>query len=157
VAGNCIFAGEHILILRWLNAHRDTLFVQYDNGNQASICSFNKDWAVLSNNPNIEDFVPAPPVPAFIPNLTFAQMLIGLVTTGWITEAEGDAWSDGNLPIAVTILIGSLPADQRFAAKVRAKRPSVVMRSDPLVNALAATQGRTDAQMDAFFTTYAAI
>lgn len=92
-----------------------------------------------------------------IPDMTFAQTLIGLVAAGWITEAEGDAWSDGTLPVAVTSLIASLPADHRFAARVRAKRPSVVLRSDPLVNALAAAQGRSPAQMDAFFTTYAAI
>lgn len=99
--------------------------------------------------------------PAFVqgpvPDLTFAQMLIGLVAAGWISRAEGEAWLNGVLPAAVTVLIATLPQDQQFPATARAKRPSVINRNDGLVTALAATQGRTAPQMDAFFTTYAAI
>ena len=47
--------------------------------------------------------------------------------------------------------------DARFAAKARAARPSVVLRADPLVNALAQARGLTAAQLDAFFATYAQI
>ena len=89
--------------------------------------------------------------------LTFAQLLIGLVAEGWITEAEGEAWLAGTLPAAVLAVIGTLPAQAQFAAKARAARPSVVERLDPLVAALAAAQGKTDAQIDAFFTAYAAV
>ena len=99
----------------------------------------------------------APPAPDPIPALTFAQMLIGLVAEGWITRAEGEAWLDGMLPTPVALLIAKLPVAAQFPAIARAKRPSVVNRDDGLVVALAATQGRTAAQMDAFFTTYAAI
>lgn len=87
--------------------------------------------------------------------LSFAQLLIGLVTEGWITEAEGEAWLAGTLPAAVLALIDTLPAAQQFAAKARAARPSVVVRSDPLVTDLGAAQGKTAAELDAFFTTYA--
>lgn len=97
---------------------------------------------------------PAPVVP--VPDLSFAQLLIGLVTEGWITEAEGDAWLSGTLPDPVLALIATLPVDQQFAAKARAIRPSTVVRADPLVVGLGAAQGKTSAQMDAFFTTYAA-
>lgn len=97
---------------------------------------------------------PPPPVPQ---ELSFAQLLIGLVAEGWITEAEGDAWLDGTLPAAVNALIAGLPKEQRFPAKARAKRPSIVLRSDPLVMALAATQGKTAEQLDDFFRTYAEI
>ena len=97
----------------------------------------------------------APPAP--IPDLSFAQMLTGLVAQGWITEAEGDAWLEGTLPAAVLGLIAGLPAEQRFAAKARAARPSVVERSNPLVLGLAAIQGVTEAQMDAFFIAYAQV
>lgn len=97
-----------------------------------------------------------PPPPAPIPDLSFAQLLIGLVSEGWITQAEGEAWLTGTLPAPVLALIATLPVEQRFAAKARALRPSVVERSDALVSALGAAQGKTAAQLDDFFTTYAA-
>lgn len=89
--------------------------------------------------------------------LTFTQLLIGLDTEGWLTTAEADAWLDGTLPAPVLALIASLPANQQFAARARAKRPSVVERLSPLVTGLAAVTGKTDAELDAFFQTYAAI
>ena len=89
--------------------------------------------------------------------ITFAQMLIGLVTEQWITEAEGEAWLTGTLPAAVLALISTLPSGQQFAAKARAIKPSVVLRSDPLVAALGAAQGKTPEQMDVFFRTYAQV
>lgn len=94
-----------------------------------------------------------PPVPQAI---SFAQLLIGLVAEAWITEAEGEAWLAGTLPSAVLALIGSLPQDQQFAAKARAVRPSVVLRSDPLVVSMGAAAGKTGADIDMFFRYYAA-
>ena len=88
-----------------------------------------------------------------VPDISFSQLLIGLVGAGWITEAEGNGWLAGTLPPPVLALINALPENQRFAARARALRPSVVVRSDPLVNALAAAQGKTAAEMDAFFRT----
>ena len=90
-------------------------------------------------------------------SLSFAQLMIGLVTEGWITEADGDAWVAGTLPAQVTNLIATLPTAQQFAAKVRAISPSVVLRTDSLVVALGQSAGKTDADLDAFFTTYAAV
>lgn len=87
--------------------------------------------------------------------ITFAQLLIGLVSEGWITEAEGDAWLTGTPPAPVLALIGQLPQGQRFAAKARAIRPSIVLLSDPLVQALAAMQGKTE-ELPGFFNTYGA-
>ena len=98
---------------------------------------------------------PAPVIP--IPNLSFAQLLIGLVSEGWITEAEGEGWLVGTLPAPVLTVIGTLPVNQRFAAKARASRPSDVERADPLVAALATAEGKTSAEIDAFFTTYSAV
>lgn len=89
--------------------------------------------------------------------LSFTQLLIGLEGEGWITTAEADAWLDGTLPAPVVALIASLPSDQQFAARARAKRPTVVERLNPLVIGLAAATGKTDAELDAFFATYAAI
>lgn len=92
-----------------------------------------------------------------IPDLSFAQLLIGLVTEEWITEAEGEGWLVGTLPAAVLAVIGTLPTDQQFAAKARASRPSNVERGDPLVTALSAAEGKTSEEIDAFFATYAAL
>lgn len=99
----------------------------------------------------------APPEPVPVPNLSFAQLLIGLVTEQWITEAEGEAWLAGTLPFAVLLVIDGLPAEQRFAAKARALRPAEVLRADPLVAAMGTAAGKTEAEMDAFFQTYASV
>jgi hypothetical protein len=90
-------------------------------------------------------------------SLTFAQMLIGLVTEQWITEAEGDAWLVGTPPAVFLALIATLPAEQQFAAKARAIRPSGVLRADPLVQALGAEQGKTPEELDQFFVTYSGV
>lgn len=109
-----------------------------------------------------------PPAPAPTPEellaaeragmrLSFAQLLIGLVTEAWISEAEGETWLAGTLPAAVTAVIDSLPAGQRFAAKARALRPSEIVRNDPLVAAMGAAAGKTEAEIDTFFRTYAQV
>jgi hypothetical protein len=86
--------------------------------------------------------------------LSFAQLLIGLVAEGWITEEEGDSWVDGILPDKVVTLINDLPADQQFAARTRAKRPSEILRTDFLVSTLGQLEGKTDQEMDEFFAVY---
>lgn len=88
--------------------------------------------------------------------LSFAQLMVGLVTEQWITEAEGEAWLAGTLPAAVLTVIDALPAEQRFAAKARALRPSDVLRGDPLVASMGAAAGKTESEIDDFFRTYAA-
>lgn len=106
--------------------------------------------------PEPEPEAPEPAPPA-VPSLTFAQLLIGLVARKWITEAEGEAWLSGTLPAAVQDVIAALPAKQRFAAKARAAHPSTVLRSDPLLIALAASQGKSADQLDTFFAVYSQI
>lgn len=98
------------------------------------------------------------PQPAPVPaSITFAQLLIGLVTEQWITQSDGEGWLTGTLPAAVTAVINTLPEGQRFAAKARALRPSEVLRADPLVAAMGAAAGKTEAQIDTFFRTYAQV
>ncbi|MCB1366504.1 MAG: hypothetical protein KDK00_01965 [Rhodobacteraceae bacterium] len=89
--------------------------------------------------------------------LSFAQLLIGLVAEGWITEAEGDAWLAGTLPAGVLALIATMPQAAQFAARARAIKPSYIVRLDPLVIALAQAQGKSDAELDTFFLTYAQV
>ena len=94
------------------------------------------------------------PVPA---SISFAQLLIGLVTETWITETEGTAWLQGVLPAAVETLITSLPQEQQFIARARASRPSEILRDDPLVVSLGAAQGKTEEELDDFFRTYSGV
>lgn len=99
-----------------------------------------------------------PPQPEPVPpSISFAQLLSGLVAEGWITEAEGEAWLTGTLPAPVLALIATLPAEQQFAAKARASRPSEVLRMDPLVQAMGAAQGKTPEELDQFFRTYSGV
>ncbi len=89
--------------------------------------------------------------------LSFAQLLIGLASEGWITEQEGDAWADGILPDKVNQMISSLPQEQQFAARMRAKRPSEIVRTDPLVVMLGYAGKKTMDEMDQFFVKYSRI
>lgn len=91
---------------------------------------------------------------AAIPRLSFAQLLIGLVSEGWISEADGEAWIAGTLPAAVLGVIATLPKEQQFAAKAKALRPAEVIRTDPLVAMLGASEGKTPEEIDAFFARY---
>jgi hypothetical protein len=95
--------------------------------------------------------------PGEIQKLSFSQLLIGLVSEGWITEAEGDGWLTGTLPAPVLYVISKLPVQARFPAKARATTPSEVLRRDPLVLLLAAAQNKTSEQLDAFFATYSQV
>lgn len=122
-----------------------------------------KEINLITGEETIRDMTPeelaerSPAPPLLLPSLTFAQLLIGLVTEGWITEAEGEAWLTGTLPAPVLALIATLPAEQRFPAKARATAPSVVLRADPLVASLGAAQGKTPEELDTFFLTYAGV
>jgi N-acyl-D-aspartate/D-glutamate deacylase len=90
-------------------------------------------------------------------NLSFAQLIIGLVSEQWITEEDGRLWLTGTLPPQVISTISLIPAEQRFAATAKATRPSVVNRLDPLVQMMALAQGRSDAELDDFFRAYASV
>lgn len=88
--------------------------------------------------------------------LSFAQMLIGLVSEGWITAQEGRAWRDRvALPAPVVALIEALPEAAQFAAETRALAASTIPRTNDLVIGLASANGKTPEQLDDFFRTYA--
>lgn len=89
--------------------------------------------------------------------LSFAQLMIGLVKEGWLTEADAQLWLTGVLPPQVQATISLLPEENRFPAMARASRPSEVLRTDPLVEMMALAQGRTAEELDAFFETYSAV
>ena len=141
--------------------------IQTQNGYRATING--KEWTIPDDPGNLDwkmvrDAIvegasvtveQAPPAP--VPDLSFAQLLIGLVSEGWITEVEGTAWLEGTLPFAVSLVIDTLPTNQQFAAKARAIRPSEIIRDDPLVSALAVAQGKTPEEIDDFFLTYSRV
>jgi hypothetical protein len=89
--------------------------------------------------------------PLEFPELSFAQMLIGLVTLGWITEVEGQGWIEGTLPADVEAYIASLPPEVRFAARAKVSRPSSIIRTDPYVNALAMLKNKQPEEVNQFF------
>lgn len=90
--------------------------------------------------------------------ITFPQMIFGLVSEQWITNAEGNDWVvDRILPAPVESLISALPADQQLLARARALQPSDVSRVDPFVESLGAAQGKTPEELDIFFMTYAQV
>lgn len=122
------------------------------------------DWVVTTNagpgwTYSNGQFSPPEPEPVPVPeSISFAQLLIGLVTEQWITSAEGRAWRDRvALPAQVQALIASLPVEQQFAAETRAFAPSEVLRNDPLVVAMGAAAGKTEEEMDDFFRTYSQV
>ncbi len=124
------------------------------------------EWAaIMASGVTITAYAPPPaPTQAEIDaaarttmTLSFAQLLIGLVAEGWISEAEGDAWLAGTLPAGVLALIATMPQAAQFAARARAIKPSYIVRLDPLVIQLAQAQGKSDAELDTFFLTYAQV
>ncbi len=97
-------------------------------------------------------------VQSSIPDLSFAQLLIGLVSEQWITIEEGRAWRDRvSLPAQVKAVIDALPIEQQFVAETKALAPSIILRSDPLVSAMAAAAGRSEAEIDEFFVKYSGV
>ena len=87
-------------------------------------------------------------------SLTFAQLLTGLVSEGWITEQEGLDWLKGEVPMMVKATIQTLPAQHRFAAYARAVAPTYVDRLDPLVSALGTVAYKSEDDLDVFFRKY---
>lgn len=104
--------------------------------------------------------IPAEPDPELLRakmSLTRPQLLIGLVSEQWLTEEDGNLWLAGTLPAEIQAVIATLPAEQQFAARARAMTATTFPRVEPLVLALALVRGKTDEEMDTFFTTWSAI
>lgn len=89
--------------------------------------------------------------------VSHAQIIAALIGAGILTEAEGVDWITGTLPASVEAMIDTLPAEQRTIARLRAIRPSSVVPNDPLVGALAASEGKSIEDLIAIFTAAAAL
>ena len=121
--------------------------------------SADHDW-------NGSEWVYTPPDPAevaaanraAIPPLSKAQLQIGLVQEGWITEAEGRAWITQNtLPPAMSAVIDTLPAGEQIVALARAHSMTQAERTDPLVADLGKAEGKSPEEIDTFWLTYAQV
>lgn len=148
---------------RWSNAEKSCFLIEESGGHCVAVDELHPLWGTIPSS-LIQAFI-QPPV--YVPTvedaratmrLSFAQLLIGLVAEGWITQAEGTAWLVARTPPGpVTALINQLPADQQFPALVRAVAPSEVLRLDPLVVGLGSYTGKTPEQIDSFFQTYSVV
>lgn len=145
--------------LQWMNSEGTVLSWTKDDGMVVALEPGHADWEVQSARSGILPYdAPPPPDPVAasraLAELSLAQTIVGLVTEGWLSELDGDKWLAGELPVIVQAMILQLPASQRFLARARALRASVVKRDNPLVNHMAASRGKTPAEIDAFFDTY---
>lgn len=98
-------------------------------------------------------FTPPPPLPPTIPDFVDRrQILTGLALVGWITEAEAEAaLTTGARPVAVDTVINSLPEEHQFHARMKWAGFRNAYRNDEMVAALAAVEGKSEQEIDAFF------
>lgn len=147
---------------RWANPQKAGILIKTD-GNYCYVDSGPEYEAALKGvvepyiGPEPDDYIPGSGPPPVIPTLEFDQMLIGFVTEGWITKAEGEAWLKGTLPAAIVARIATLPVDLQFKATTRATLQTVIKRDDQLLVALGQLKGKTSAQIDTFFITYSVV
>lgn len=105
-----------------------------------------------------QQYTDTPPDPRIAMELSRRQVFIGMAAEGLITPAEAIAAAAmGTPPLAVEAAFLTMPAEQQTPARITFAAFQTAMRLDPMTDLFRATAGMTDAQMDAFFTTYAAI
>jgi hypothetical protein len=92
--------------------------------------------------------------------LSRAQFAGALALSGAVTAAEARAWGkNGDLPsFAITAIENSsMTADEKLLATIKAESATEIDRTSPIVALLQAAKSLTDAQVDALFTTGAAL
>ena len=105
-------------------------------------------WVAQGNAPD-----PAPVIVLVPQSITKRQLLIEMATAGYISAAEALAAAQtGAVPSAVQTVINSLPATAQMGAQITWASMTMVPITDPLINAFAASQNLTQAQVNAFFT-----
>lgn len=78
-----------------------------------------------------------------LPPVSIAQIRSALILRGVITREEGRLWAAGVLPESLQVVIDTLPEVQQVVAEQRALTSSIVEPTDPIVGALAVSQGMT--------------
>lgn len=90
--------------------------------------------------------------------LTRRQVFIGMADAGLITAPEAIAAAAiGTPPAAVEAAFLLMPPAQQTPARITFAAFQTAYRTDPMTALFQATAKMTDAQMDTFFATYAAI
>lgn len=121
------------------------------------------ETAIIGQHWNGADFDPLPPPaappPAPVPkSITRRQLILALLAGGFITSAEAlAAAQSGTAPAFIAAQFNALPEPQKTAAFITWATMSVCERSDPLLAAVAATRGLTDAELDDYFRMAAAL
>jgi hypothetical protein len=84
--------------------------------------------------------------------LSREDFCVAVAKAGWVTEAEAEDWAAGvAAPNIIKLIIGSLPAGKRFAARVIVRSQGRVKRNDRMVLALQNALTLTNADVDAVF------
>lgn len=99
-------------------------------------------------------------VRAAMPPLSRAQFAGALALSGAVTAGEARAWcKNGDLPsFAITAIENSGMTDnEKLLATIKAESATEIDRTSPIVALLQAAKSLTDAQVDALFTTGAAL
>lgn len=114
-------------------------------------------WAVVNERPQPPE-EPEPADPIVPERVDRRQILTGLALVGWITQTEAEeALAIGARPAAVNAVIAALPEEQQFLARMKWIGFQNAYRNDEMVAALAAIEGKTEQEIDAFFILCAAI
>jgi hypothetical protein len=123
----------------WLSAQDGSLYIgDCRSGDRAASADEIAAWQAKSAVP---------------PQVSDRQFFQGAAQAGLISQAEALAMMQtGAIPAALAAAVGTLPAEQQFAAKMAIIGNRVFARADALVASLGAAMGQTPAQIDALFT-----
>lgn len=104
----------------------------------------------LSSDGNYD---PPPLEPSPVPQeISRPQMIMALRFLDKITEPEAiDAMTIGAVPAAVQAVFDTMSPTNKFTATVRWAGASVIERDNPIVLALAASDGMSETELDDFF------
>lgn len=149
----------------WRNAAHTILALIAETGHVIIVEPGHALWASASARPDIAPFAPEPvPEPgpedirAAIPPLTRRQVFIALHRLGLITASEAmAAAATGKVPAVLEPAFGALPEPEQTDARVTFAAFQMAYRLDPMTAMIAAAAGKTDEQIDAIWTGFAAV
>lgn len=84
-------------------------------------------------------------------SMTRANLVLAAVTARIIPEADAAAAARGEITASIQALIDQMPTERQLEAVVRWAASIVIDRTNPILTALAASMGLTDAQLDQLF------
>jgi ABC-type proline/glycine betaine transport system permease subunit len=96
-------------------------------------------------------------MPQSIPSITRLQFLLAAPSAGLLTSEQAEQASLGEIPLPIQAVFDTLPEAEAAAARVIWRTMTRIERNEPLVAEVAAAQGMTSEQVDAFFVAAAAI